>query len=71
MEVIQVDGEEVLIIRRGDEVFAIAAHCTHYSGPLAEGLLDGDQIHCPWHHACFDIRTGEAMRAPVRMSKQA
>jgi len=65
MEVIQVDGEDVLIIRRGDEVFAIAAHCTHYNGPLAEGLLDGDQIHCPWHHACFDIRTGEALRAPA------
>jgi len=65
MEVIQVDGEDVLIIRRGDEVFAIGAHCTHYNGPLAEGLLDGDEIHCPWHHACFDIRTGEALRAPA------
>jgi nitrite reductase/ring-hydroxylating ferredoxin subunit len=47
MEVTQVDGEDVLIIRRGDEVFAISAHCTHYGGPLAEGLLDGDEIHCP------------------------
>jgi len=70
MEVIQFDGEEVLIIRRGDEVFAIAAHCTHYNGPLAEGLLDGEQIHCPWHHACFDIRTGEALRAPALLPVQ-
>ena len=65
MEVTQFEGEDVLIIRRGDEVFAIGARCTHYNGPLAEGLLDGDEIHCPWHHACFDIRTGEALRAPA------
>ena len=65
MEVTQFDGEDVLIIRRGDEVFALGAHCTHYNGPLAEGVLDGDEIHCPWHHACFDIRTGEALRAPA------
>ena len=65
MEVVQFEGEEVLIIRRGDEVFAIGAHCTHYNGPLAEGLLEGDNVHCPWHHACFDIRSGEAVRAPA------
>jgi NADPH-dependent 2,4-dienoyl-CoA reductase/sulfur reductase-like enzyme/nitrite reductase/ring-hydroxylating ferredoxin subunit len=67
MEITQVDGEDVLIIRRGDEVFAIGAHCTHYGGPLAEGLLDGNELHCPWHHACFDIRTGEPLRAPAML----
>jgi len=58
-------GEEVLLLRTGDDIFAISPHCTHYHGPLADGLVVGRTVRCPWHHACFDLKTGEALKAPA------
>lgn len=58
-------GEGILVARRGSELFAIGATCTHYSGPLAEGLMVDCTVRCPWHHARFDLRTGEAIAAPA------
>ena len=60
-----VGDQEVLLVQNGTEIFAIAAHCSHYHGPLREGLVVGNSIRCPWHHACFDLRSGEAVRAPA------
>ena len=58
-------GEPVLLVRKGTAVHAMGAKCTHYGGPLAEGLFDGSTVRCPWHHACFSPETGEAIHAPA------
>jgi len=61
----RVGDEDVILARHGDEFFAVGTGCTHYHAPLAEGLIVGDQLRCPLHHACFSLRTGMALYAPA------
>src|SRR2546423_11305697 len=61
----RVGDDNVVLARSGTELFAVGANCTHYHGPLAKGLVVDDTVRCPLHHACFSLRTGEALRAPA------
>jgi nitrite reductase/ring-hydroxylating ferredoxin subunit len=64
------DGEAVMLVRIDGQVVAVAAKCTHYGGPLPEGVIENGRVHCPWHHACFDLRTGEAVQPPALASSE-
>jgi NADPH-dependent 2,4-dienoyl-CoA reductase/sulfur reductase-like enzyme/nitrite reductase/ring-hydroxylating ferredoxin subunit len=61
----RVGDKDVVLARSGDRIFAIGASCTHYHGALVDGLVVGDTVRCPLHHACFSLETGEALRAPA------
>jgi apoptosis-inducing factor 3 len=60
-----VGDQDVLLVQTGTQIFAVDALCTHYHGALADGLVVGETIRCPLHHACFNLRSGEALRAPA------
>jgi len=61
----RVGEDDVVVARVGDRFYAVGAYCTHYHGPLAEGLVVGDTIRCPLHHACFSLVSGDVLRAPA------
>ena len=66
MKSVTVGDREVLLARvEGRYHHALHAHCTHYGAPLAEGVLNGDRVMCPWHHACFSVQTGALLEPPA------
>ncbi|HEY6186355.1 MAG TPA: FAD-dependent oxidoreductase [Pyrinomonadaceae bacterium] len=65
MKQISVNGTELLLARVRDKYHAVGAHCTHYGAPLVEGALSNERIVCPWHHACFNVTTGDLEEPPA------
>lgn len=65
MKQVSANGAEILLARVGGNFHAVGAHCTHYGAPLVEGVLNGNRIVCPWHHACFDVTTGDLQEPPA------
>jgi apoptosis-inducing factor 3 len=62
------EGKEILLTKINGNYNALGANCTHYSAPLADGVLCNGIIMCPWHHACFDAKTGNLLDPPARDS---
>ncbi|WP_237477524.1 FAD-dependent oxidoreductase [Lichenibacterium dinghuense] len=60
-----VGEHDAVLVRAGDGFRAVGAKCTHLGAPMAKGLLVGGELRCPWHHACFDVSTGRAAKAPA------
>ena len=65
MKQVSVDGTDILLANVAGRHHAVAAHCTHYGAPLVNGVLNGERIVCPWHHACFNITTGDLEEPPA------
>ncbi|MGH9585519.1 MAG: Rieske 2Fe-2S domain-containing protein [Acidobacteriaceae bacterium] len=59
------NGVPILLVRRGERIFAIAETCSHFGAPLSEGKLEGDSIICPWHSSRFDLATGNVINGPA------
>jgi len=58
------DDLEIVLAKIDGEFYAVYGKCTHYGAPLGDGALNGNRLVCPWHHACFDMKTGKHLEAP-------
>ena len=65
VKVARIEDTAIAIFRVGDDYFAMDDACSHDSGPLAEGFIEGEEIECPRHGARFNVRTGEALCLPA------
>ncbi len=66
LKAIEADGELICLAKVNGKICAFSDNCTHISGPLNEGELEGDVLTCPWHGAQFNVLTGKVVRGPAR-----
>ncbi|MEP7284177.1 MAG: FAD-dependent oxidoreductase, partial [Chloroflexota bacterium] len=65
MRRLDLNGTAVLLSRVEGQYHAVAGDCAHYGAHLDEGVLKGHTLICPWHHACFDVRSGLRREPPA------
>jgi NADPH-dependent 2,4-dienoyl-CoA reductase/sulfur reductase-like enzyme/nitrite reductase/ring-hydroxylating ferredoxin subunit len=65
MKAVEAGDTQVLLTRARGEFHAVGASCSHYGAPLEMGVVEGDRIYCPWHHACFNAKNGELVEPPA------
>ncbi|MPZ75470.1 MAG: Rieske 2Fe-2S domain-containing protein [Deltaproteobacteria bacterium] len=61
---VQANGMPVLLVRRGERIYAIAETCAHLGGPLAEGSLENSSVRCPWHGSRYSLEDGRVLEGP-------
>lgn len=59
MREVEVGSGKALLVFSGGEYSAIGHKCSHYGAPLAKGSLCNGRVRCPWHGACFNVKTGD------------
>jgi 3-phenylpropionate/trans-cinnamate dioxygenase ferredoxin component len=69
-KLVEAAGKRVALFNVDGQFYAIDDTCSHRGGPLSEGELNGEMITCPWHHATFDVKTGQATGPPAQKGVQ-
>ncbi|ESO97239.1 hypothetical protein LOTGIDRAFT_214061 [Lottia gigantea] len=59
MKEVEIDGNKILLVQECEQYYAVGGKCSHYGAPLANGSLCKGVVRCPWHGACFDVKTGD------------
>ena len=64
LKAVKAGDTDLLLVRTGSHIAAFQANCPHKGAPLAQGVLNGSRLMCPWHHACFSAQTGDLLEPP-------
>jgi nitrite reductase/ring-hydroxylating ferredoxin subunit/uncharacterized membrane protein len=62
---LEVNGQSILLVKRGERIFGLAETCSHLGGPLSEGKIDNSTVQCPWHGSCFALEDGQVLNGPA------
>ena len=65
-KLVEVGGHRIAVFNVGGSHYAIENTCPHRGGPLAEGMMAGEEVICPWHGSRFNVKTGSVLTPPTR-----